>query len=1214
MNVTSSAMNQHNTAHEIFTPYVSKWLQAQIASGNAHPGSAWNAPATVLYADLSGFTNLAATLAALPDGAERLHASLSLFFDTLAATIAVYGGDVATIAGDALTVWWPEQIDTDRAWHCGTAMIAAISALPEVETPTGSFKFDLRVGIAAGPTMVALAGLPAYGLHAVFYGAAMHAAAAAEQVTTPGHICFSPILPQRPSAQTMAVTLTTPKDAPTVPLHIDHFLPPPFVERLRLGIWPAEYRRCVPVFATFTMPTSPNELHTLVANVQTIAASWGGWLNEVEIGDKGAVFVMLFGAPLARGDDPARAVGCCLELRAQGLISRAGITLGSLFVGAVGSATRRVHTAQGGEMNLAAHLMHLAKPGEIMTSSRIRHEVAGRYLIDEPTPIVVKGYERPIPVARVAQSEGGDQRLARSSLRRYADSKYSLVGRIVEQARLERIASAALKRQPGIVIIEGESGIGKSRLIQALATFWIEQGAHGFVGEYDYRRHIAFYPWQSILAELCAISASAPQETRQRQIAACVERMQPGPPGQIDDATQMTAALHRLLGAAAPPSSFTADDSAQVHTEQHTDEDYLVDAIVQIVCQRLEIEPLLIVIENAHWADNRSIETAMRAAETATVRGLPLLLVIAHRPLSSQVPEALARLSTHTRCTRLILDPLDAEAGQELLRKLLQVDSIPQELLQDVERYAQGQPLFIKEYIRALNEHGALRIENGVVHTPGSRSGIEVSDTVQGIIQTRVDRLDEATRLTLKIAAVIGRLFPLAVLQSIHRNLEAGEDLQAQLDHLAALKIIEPELEEPEWVYRFKHQITHEVAYASLLFSQRRELHAEVARWYEQIWLRNDSIDHNAIETYQRLVHHYGRAGVITKQVHYCRIVIYAAIRRYACKTALEYLSIALTLTDDPVQYYELLRLRVTLNEQIGEWTAQGSDIAAIEMLAERWNDPLEQAYAAYYRSRHLLWQGNYGQAIERASQALSTATNLEQHTWNEQRARRAAILRAVCLDLQGEAHTHLNHAITAHSLHSQALHIFACILDAHDTQAQPIRQNADALPSQTPIATLQLQQSFIRCLINLGAACATIHRWRQALNHLQHAIGKARALDDRFGEALALVRISAMYADQHDHDRAYEASKSALTISQAIGDRFGQSSALHQLARAQMVHGETHEAYQSLQRALAISSSIGASALNTHILKSLTRLALSTGNAAEILSAYTKAEAFQQP
>lgn len=376
-------------------PYLPYWLRARVGSPELRPGAVFTCSAAVLYADLRGFTRLTVQFADSPDGAKRLHEALNERYGALIETVSAYGGDVAAIAGDALTVWWPHHTTTTVARQCAEAMLAAVAELDPLDTPSGPFWFHLRIGIGSGMIHVAVVGLPEYGVHLVLTGPALVAATMAkQQAKESAVVCAHDHHPGALRTRFMP-------GIPGPPLKEEDFLPPTLSARIHHQELIAEYRCCTPVFAEFEAPAHPRDLHPLIVRVQAVVQHWGGWLNEIEIGDKGSVLVLLFGAFTANGADARRAVGCCLELREQGLITRAGLTRGTLYLGDVGGPQRRVYTAQGDEMNLAAHLMEHAGRGEILVSGRVRAIVQDRYPTGEPRSLLLKGHSRDIPVAHV---------------------------------------------------------------------------------------------------------------------------------------------------------------------------------------------------------------------------------------------------------------------------------------------------------------------------------------------------------------------------------------------------------------------------------------------------------------------------------------------------------------------------------------------------------------------------------------------------------------------------------------------------------------------------------------------------------------------------------------------------------------------------------------------------------------------------------------------
>ncbi|RRR71278.1 MAG: adenylate/guanylate cyclase domain-containing protein [Candidatus Viridilinea halotolerans] len=141
---------QQDQSRQLLAPYLPVWLRERIGTPALQPGLVRSGPATILYADLSGFSRLTADFAAVPDGAERLHEVLNRCYAALVETIDAYEGDVVAIAGDALTAWWPDRLDVDLAQRCATAMLATMRALPVAQTPLGEVRLRLRIGVGGG--------------------------------------------------------------------------------------------------------------------------------------------------------------------------------------------------------------------------------------------------------------------------------------------------------------------------------------------------------------------------------------------------------------------------------------------------------------------------------------------------------------------------------------------------------------------------------------------------------------------------------------------------------------------------------------------------------------------------------------------------------------------------------------------------------------------------------------------------------------------------------------------------------------------------------------------------------------------------------------------------------------------------------------------------------------------------------------------------------
>jgi class 3 adenylate cyclase len=1126
-------------ASQLFRPYLSAWLREQFAAREIQPGFVATVNAAILYADLSGFTQLTAAYAALPDGAECLHDALNRCYTVLTETIGAFGGDVAAIAGDALTAWWPGSTEIEPARRCGSAMLAAVAALPPLQTPAGPFRLELRIGVSVGVAHAALAGLPSHGVHLVISGPALSAAAAAERNGPPGTLQIAPPTVRAESG----LTATQPCGAGPA-LSWESFVPPGFAERLRLNDHSAEYRRCVPVFAAFTLPASPEELHPLVAQVQTVVMRWGGWLNEIEVGDKGSVFVLLFGAPVARGDDPSRAVGCCLELLERGLIRKAGITLGILFVGAVGSQRRRVYTAQGDDMNLAAHLMLRADEGAILVSGRVRHDVMDRYATSPPEVIATKGHAAGVPVARVvAGGARGEQ--AGVTHRRYLADGAALVGRERERGAIEETAAIARAGRPRLLLVEGESGIGKSCVIQDLFLRWVQAGGAGFRAECSSGgAPTPLLAWRTILADMCGLDEGAPPR---QQLAALEEALGALPERARAGAPRLVAALG-LSGAraeSAPPQGGDPDD-------------HLAALVAALVARQAASRPLLIVIEDLHWADEASLRLADEVVRRCA--GLPLLVALSHRPLDGAEPSPLAALRANPAAAAVTIGRLSSDESAALIRAQLGVAVVHEDLRRQVERHTEGQPLFIKEYLRVLRQHHLIVVEDNAARLVRSYVTVQVSSSAQGVIQARVDRLDAQTRLTLKVAAVLGRSFSLRLLGTIHPARPAPETLRAQLDTLTALQIIDVELADPERVYRFKHGITHEVAYTSLLFGQRRQLHGAVADWYEAAHGAEVASGRAAMVVFDVLTDHLGRAEQWARLAHYARIAAVRAAGQSATTVALRYLEQALLYTADPAVRLELLLLRVAVNDRVGNYVGQADDLHEIAGLAPA-ADPLPRAYATLYRLRYLLAIGATDAVQQQAPRALRALQRPELKTCPPQAL---AALGAAITEAHAAARAAGGAPEAARSLYRHALTL--CL--------------AGDGPGQHASFAVDTRTVASRALDGLGRLERAAGRPAEAVAHQRGAIALAELAGDWCAETLAREGLGRALLAQESLDAAYAEARVALHTSNAVGDRGGQARALRLLAAISAARGDYAAAGRDAHYALA--NSAGALARHT--------------------------------
>jgi hypothetical protein len=587
----------------------------------------------------------------------------------------------------------------------------------------------------------------------------------------------------------------------------------------------------------------------------------------------------------------------------------------------------------------------------------------------------------------------------------------------------------------------------------------------------------------------------------------------------------------------------------------------LVQLAATLITRRAGDAPLLIVIDDAHWADDLSLELANELLRAGPDH---FCLALSHRPLDGPPPTPLAMLRAHPGCLRVTVDRLNAAESLTMICEQLGVSTVDPDLGGLVERHTEGQPLFIKEYLRELHQRRLILIEGDTARLAGPVVGVHVSNTAQGIIQARVDRLDAATRLTLKVAAVLGKSFQLRLLMAVHPACPSAATLRQQLSRLAELQIVELEIDGPTQVYRFKHGITHEVAYESLLFGQRRQLHAAVVRYYETFHAIEIAAGAAPLAVYDVLIAHLGPAEGWAARAHYCQIAARMAIGQFATATALRYLDQALAISLAPTTRCDLLLLRVAVNERAGSYSDLTADLDQLTALVDAHCPALHTGYIAYFKLRLLLASGADATVI---ANAVALRRRLQRRAGRNVPGEHnmLELLRLACDESYGAALSQLG---------------------AHGRARRLLRRTITRCRSLSPTETILLTPVILeaRCLDQLGRLALASGCPSEALRYHDDALKLGRQADDwsvearvRAGRGWALLATSAF------SDAEFEA-RASLATSNAINDRTGQAEALRLLAAISAAQGDLVAAERDAHNAVTISARAAARALEAQI------------------------------
>ena len=863
----------------------------------------------LLLADISGFTATTERLARRgPGGAEELRGLLDGAFGPLLGLIAGTGGDVLKFAGDALLACWPAQggpprsarggdpgpalaTATARAAGCAEAMQAA---LRRYAADTG-LPLALRIGVGAGEVVVLDVGGERDRRELLVTGAAVPQTTRAVEQAEPGRVVLS-----QPARGLMGRGVPTGGGPPvptdsgagpraTLPEGVDALLAP-YLPRAMLATmvagheeWLAELRQITVVFVNLPDLDHRAELDQAQQAMQALQAAlyrYEGSINKLSVDEKGTTLVAALGLPpLTHEDDPARGVQAGLAMRAAlaglGRRSSVGVTTGRAFCGTVGNRRRREYTMLGAVVNLAARLMQAAPDGVLCDAATAR--AASSTLAFEALPAVrVKGRADPVPVYRpttdpVKGPGQGPKRPATAPLVGRGDERRRLAG------ALRRLQADGPDRPDRalVVVLEGEAGAGKSRLVTELIDQATAAGLPVLAGAGDaIERNTPWYPWRELFSRIPAFDGRGDLEERRRAVLGLL-----GPDPEIRDLAPL---LNPVLSLELPETARSAELSGQGRADRTR------DLLVRLLRAVVGDTPTVLVVEDAHWLDSASTGLVLALSRERA----PLLLVVATRPpgetgsLADDLGwAAYRRLLRAPDIDRLVLDRLSPEEVEALVCHRLEASSVPEVVARLVEEKAEGNPLFSEELAFALRDAGLVRVVDGkgeLVSGVGDILGLRLPDTVHSTITSRIDRLTPTQQLTVKVASVIGRLFAVGILRDVHPVKETVA--HALTDDLAVIEranLTVLETPEPDLHYLFKHVITQEAAYNLMLLSQRRQLHRSVAEWYERASAGDLAL----------LAHHWREAEVPDKANHYLERAGTEALREGAYAEAVRFFS-----------------------------------------------------------------------------------------------------------------------------------------------------------------------------------------------------------------------------------------------------------------------------------------------------------------------------------
>src|SRR6266545_1221250 len=673
----------------------------------------------------------------------------------------------------------------------------------------------------------------------------------------------------------------------------------------------------------------------------------------------------LFGAPLAHEDHAVRA--CYAALRMQESVNRyadgvrrtegvpiqirVGLNSGEVVVGSIGNDLKMDYTAVGQTVHLASRMEQMATPGSVMMTNDALQLAEGYVQVKSLGPVNVKGLTEPVEVYEVTGVGAARSRLQAAAARGLT----RFVGREGETEQLRKALEQARADHGQVVGVVGEPGLGKSRLF---FEFTHSHRTQGWLilesGSVSYGKATPYLPVIDLLKAYFKIQdRDDHREIREKVTGKLLT---------LDKSLESTLpAFLALLDVPVDDPIWRSLDPSQ--RRQQT-----LGAVKRLLLRESQAQPLILLFEDLHWIDSET-----QAMLESLVESLPtsrLLLLVNYRP------EYQHGWANKTYYTQLRLDPLPPESAGEILHSVLGNDHGLQSLKQLLIERTEGNPFFLEESVRTLVETKVLAGERGNYHLEKKVESTQVPATVQAVLAARIDRLPLEEKQLLQSAAVIGKDVPFSLLQAI--TVLSDEELRRSLTRLQAAEFLYETSMFPDLEYTFKHALTHEVAYGSLLHERQRALHARIVEAIET--LNPDRL----MEHVERLAHHAARGEVWGKALTYLGQAGTKADARSAFREAVSYFEQALTalghLPESREMHEQAIDLHLNLRTSLGSLGEEErilEHLHAAEALASALGDQRRLAQVSVNIATQFSRQGKHEQAVTACELAIGMAGTL---------------------------------------------------------------------------------------------------------------------------------------------------------------------------------------------------------------------------------------------
>jgi predicted ATPase/class 3 adenylate cyclase len=1144
--------------HQLVSPFISHNRHLDQNQGRLN--------AISLFFDVAGFSTITSALMAEgQQGAEVLSQLMRQIYAPVIDTIYGYGGFITVFAGDAFTALFPEEpvpwlstVSTES--HARRALAAAwsirekISSLGQIETPTTNFDITVKLGIGAGSVEWGIIAAQDKNRATYYFrGAAVDDCAQSEKFCSGNDLVISP------AAQDVLGEYVLGK-----PIK-DHFevaeitaaLPPPQVVTLpeistaqQTIFYPkevfdqsssGEFRRAISVFVNFQGNPTGKQLHTLVQHVLSLQAIYGGLLNRIDFGDKGCSILLFWGAPISYENDAERALSFLLALQDEsGLPIRAGVTQRIAHTGFLGSDLHEEYTCNGNGINMAARLMVNAPWESIWVDQPIAERVTNQFDVEKEGNYPFKGFAEPQPVYVL---------LGRKKFDTTNFFAGKMVGRDRENAELTDfirpiISPEITTRFAGALLITGEAGLGKSRLIHDFQIDLekkhsnlenkISESPQWFLCQTDQLLQQPLNPFQYWLKNYFDQSREQTDARNKRNFSRKLHQLTTA----IND-LDLIAEIERTTSFLGSLVDLYWENSLYEQIDSELRFTNLVSALKTLLLAESRRRPVVVFLEDIHWLDDTSQNFIKQLVRN--ISAYPIAIIATARDsISANWLLQLTGVSVHN----LKLHPLGPSGLKKLAKNILG-GTLDEKTLQMLHQRSGGNPFFAEQLLKfMLDEKLIIRDGSSWVPDPDAFEAQLVPGSVRHIFTVRLDSLKREVRELVQTAAVLGREFNVPVLQRMANHTEDLPSLLMAAENADVWTGLSPSQ------YIFRNMLLRDVAYDMQVQTNRRELHLLAAQTLEDLYIQDLAAFYGQIAYHYETSQRQGALEATQKAFNYLQLAGQQAAKNHENQAAIDYFSRALALipADSIQERFDLTLAREQAYQWEGEREAQEKDIGILKNLGAELSDPILQAQVELRHSQFGLETANFPLAIKAAQSALEFA----------------------------QAAGGFGQEAAARRLWGDVLWRQGNFLEAKD-------QLEAALLAARTAGDRQIEAKAMRTLgiVNYFVA----ENPQVAENDFLNSLTISREIGDRMGEGANLGNLGQLYGELGQFDTAFGYLEEAEKCLREIGFRFGQLHTYANVARLSILLGNIPEAIRYVEDGMELSRDIGEPSQEAHLL-----------------------------